>query len=126
MRAAAELRPVKTRREKRAYDCSEVNDQANFRGEVVDSLTTLFSLNNATDPNTGDDAGKIQGLADFLLPDILTIDTASSGGFPNGRGLNDDVIDTELGLISEGAVTTDCVPSDNTLLNAFPYLGNPH
>jgi hypothetical protein len=112
---------------KSAYNHSDpVNDQANWRGEIVDTLTTLFSLNNATDPNPADDAGKIQQLADFLLPDILTVDTASSAGFPNGRRLNDDVIDTELGLITEGAVTTDCVPSDNTLLSGFPYLGNPN
>jgi Domain of unknown function (DUF4331) len=103
-----------------------VNDQANWRGEVVDSLRTLFSLNDATDPNPGDDAGKIQALANFLLPDILTVDTASSAGFPNGRQLNDDVIDTELGLITEGAVTTDCVPADNSNLSTFPYLGNPN
>ena len=45
-----------------------VDDQAMWRGEVVDTLTTLFSLNDATDPNPGDDAGQIQGLADFLLP----------------------------------------------------------
>jgi hypothetical protein len=112
---------------KNTYNHSDpVNDQANFRGEIVDSLTTLFSLNNATDPNTGDDAAQIQGLANFLLPDILTFDTASSAGFPNGRRLNDDVIDTELGLITEGYITTDCVPSDNTLLGSFPYLGNPN
>ena len=112
---------------KNTYNHSDpANDQANFRGEIVDTLTTLFSLNNATDPNTGDDAGQIQGLANFLLPDILTFDTSSTAGFPNGRKLNDDVIDTELGLITEGAVTTDCVPSDNTLLSSFPYLGSPN
>ena len=112
---------------KSAYNHSDpVDDQAMWRGEVVDTLTTLFSLNDATDPNTGDDASKIQGLADFLLPDILTVDTASSAGFPNGRRLNDDVIDTELGLITEGAVPTDCVPADNDLLGTFPYLGNPN
>lgn len=103
-----------------------VDDQANWRSEVVDTLQTLFSLNDATDPNTGDDAAQIQGLADFLLPDILTIDTSSADGFPNGRRLNDDVIDTELGLITEGAVTTDCVPADNNLLSRFPYVGNPN
>jgi hypothetical protein len=102
-----------------------VNDQAMWRSEVVDSLTTLFSLNDGTDPNPGDDAAQIQGLANFLLPDILTVDTSSSAGFPNGRQPNDDVIDTELGLISEGAVTTDCVPADNTLPAGFPYLGSP-
>ena len=110
---------------KNTYNHSDpVNDQANFRGEIVHTLTTLFSLNDATDPNTGDDAGQIQGLANFLLPDILTFDTASTAGFPNGRKLNDDVIDTELGLITEGAVTTDCVPADNTPLGTFPYVGN--
>ena len=112
---------------KSAYNHTEpVDDQARWRGEVVDTLTTLFSLNDATDPNPGDDAAQIQGLANFLLPDILTLDTSSSAGFPNGRRLNDDVIDTELGLITEGAVTTDCVPTDNTLLSGFPYLGNPN
>jgi hypothetical protein len=112
---------------KSAYNHSDpANDRAAWRGEVVDTLTTLFSLNDGSDPNPGDDPAKIQGLADFLLPDILTVDTASSAGFPNGRGLNDDVIDTELGLITEGAVTTDCVPADNTLLSTFPYLGNPN
>ena len=103
-----------------------VDDQARWRGEVVDTLTTLFSLNDATDPNPGDDAAQIQALANFLLPDILTLDTSSSAGFPNGRKPNDDVIDTELGLITEGAVTTDCVPSDNSLPAGFPYLGSPN
>jgi hypothetical protein len=112
---------------KSAYNHSDpVDDQANWRSEVVDTLTTLFSLNDATDPNPGDDAAKIQGLANFLLPDILTFDTSSSAGFPNGRRLDDDVIDTELGLITEGFVTTDCVPADNNNLSTFPYLGNPN
>jgi hypothetical protein len=112
---------------KNTFNQSEpVNDQANFRGEVVDTLTVLFSLNDGSDPNVEDDATQIQGLANFLLPDILTIDTASPVGFPNGRGLADDVIDIELGLITEGLVTTDCVADDNTLLGAFPYLGSPH
>jgi len=110
---------------KNTFNKSEpVNDQANFRGEVEDTLEVLFSLNDGSDPDTGDDAAQIQGLANFLLPDILTIDTASSAGFPNGRGLADDVIDTELGLITEGLVPTDCVPNDNTFLGAFPYLGS--
>jgi hypothetical protein len=46
----------------------------------------------------------------------------------SGRGgqLSDDVIDTELGLITEGFVTTDCVPNDNTLPSTFPYVGDPN
>jgi hypothetical protein len=112
---------------KNTYNHSEpVDDQANFRSEIVDTLAVLFSLNDGTDPDVGDDGGQIQGLANFLLPDILTVDTASPAGFPIGRGLADDVIDTELGLITEGLVTTDCVANDSTFLGAFPYLGTPN
>lgn len=102
---------------KNTYNHSDpVNDQANFRGEIIDTLEAGF----------GRSAADANALADFLLPDILTFDTASSTGFPNGRRLDDDVIDTELNLLSNGAIPTDCVPSDNTLLTAFPYLGNPN
>ena len=102
---------------KNTYNHSDpVNDQANFRGEIIDTLVAGFGRTTA-DANA---------LADFLLPDILTVDTASSAGFPNGRRLDDDVIDTELNLLSNGAIPTDCVPSDNTLLSTFPYLGNPN
>ena len=102
---------------KNTYNHSDpINDQANFRGEIIDTLEQGFGRTPA-DANA---------LADFLLPDILTFDTASSAGFPNGRRLNDDVIDTELNLLSNGAIPTDCVPSDNTLLSTFPYLGNPN
>jgi hypothetical protein len=97
-------------------------DQKNFRGEVVDTLTLLYSLNDATDPNPSDDAATVQGLADFLLPDILTVDTSSSAGFPNGRRLADDVIDIELGLITEGLITSDCVANDSAFSDMFPYL----
>jgi len=108
-----------------------VKNGETIRQEVVDTLQTLFSLNDpasglgGTD-NPSDDAAQIDGLASFLLPDILTVDVSSTAGFPNGRRLTDDVIDTELGLITEGFVTTDCVPNDNTILNTFPYVGNPN
>ena len=101
-------------------------DQARWRDEVVNSLTLLFSLNDATDPDTAGDAAAIQGLADVLLPDILTVDLSAATGFLNGRNLENDVIDAELGLITEGAVTTDCVNNDSTFLADFPYLGVPN
>lgn len=101
-------------------------DQARFRGEVVDSLQTLFSLNDSSGDDTSDDAGKISDLADTLLPDLLTFDTSSSKGFLNGRRPSDDVIDAELGLITEGAVTTDCVDkNDRKFPKSFPYLARP-
>jgi len=117
---------------KNSFNAAEPkDDQAGFRVEVEDTLGVLFSLNNAggalggTD-DAADDAAKIKGLADILLPDILTFDTASDAGFLNGRKPADDVIDAELGLVTEGLVTTDCVGSnDKSFLTAFPYLAAP-
>ena len=45
------------------------NDQAAFRSEVVNTLQVLFSLNDAAGDDKTDDMGKINGLADVLLPD---------------------------------------------------------
>lgn len=103
------------------------DDQAKFRGEVVNTLQVLFSLNDAAGDDKTDDAKQIDGLADVLLPDILTFDTASSDGFLNGRKLSDDVIDAELNLVTEGTVKTDCVSkNDRKFWPNFPYLAANH
>ncbi len=91
------------------------NDQRDFRDEVV---ATLMALGNS--PATSN------ALADILLPDILTFDTASAAGFLNGRRLADDVIDAELGIISGGAIPTDCVANDSVFSTSFPYLAPPN
>jgi hypothetical protein len=102
-------------------------DRAQFRSEVVDTLSVLYSLNDGAGDNKSDDAAKISGLADVVLPDILTFDTSSSAGFLNGRRPADDVIDAELGLVTEGAATTDCVSAnDKSFPGGFPYLAAPH
>ncbi|MFN0155367.1 MAG: DUF4331 family protein [Gaiella sp.] len=103
------------------------DDQAKFRSEVVNTLQVLFSLNDAAGDDKTDDAKQINGLADVLLPDILTFDTASSDGFLNGRKLSDDVIDAELNLVTEGTVKTDCVSkNDRKFWPNFPYLAANH
>jgi hypothetical protein len=38
-------------------------------------------------------------LASVAIPDLLVIDRTQPDGFPNGRQLEDDVIDALLGLI---------------------------
>ena len=88
------------------------NDQQRFRGEVVDTLSIFYGQDNPT----------VDALADILLPDILTVDTSNPAGFLNGRGLADDVIDAEYALVTNGAVTTDCVSSDSAFTGMFPYL----
>ena len=98
--------------DKNAFNAGQpVDDQANFRTNVVDTLLAL-----------GNDSATANALADFLLPDVMTVDLSQPTVFPNGRGLADDVIDTELNLISGGAVPTDCVANDSALQNTFPYF----
>jgi hypothetical protein len=113
---------------KTAYNqASPADDRALFRDEVVDTLTLLFSLNDGAGDDPSDDATQIAGLADVILPDVLTFDTASSAGFLNGRRPADDVIDAELALVTEGAATTDCVSQNDRAFPAdFPYLAGPH
>ena len=91
-------------------------DQRDFRAEVVDTLEIFYGAGNPT----------VGALADILLPDILTVDTSSSAGFLNGRRLEDDVIDAEYALVTNGVVTTDCVANDSTFSNSFPYLAPPN
>ena len=65
------------------------------------------------------------GIAAFVLPDALPFDMRSSKGFPNGRQLADDVIDTEFGLLTNGALTSDRVSNDSVFRKSFPYIGTP-
>ena len=87
-------------------------DQRDFRGEIVDTLQVFYPAGDPT----------VDALADVLLPDLLTVDFASAAGFLNGRGLADDVIDIELELVTNGAVTSDCVGNDSMFSAGFPYL----
>ena len=71
-------------------------------------------------------ASKATGIAEILLPDILTYDYTSPAGFLNGRKLADDVIDAELSLVTNGQITSDFVGPHTDYLSRFPYLGRPH
>ncbi len=98
-------------------------DRANFLTSFVSTLETLSSLQGSQGTYT---TAQATAIADILLPDILTFDDSSSAGFLNGRKLTDDVIDTELNLVTHGAVTTDMVGPHTDYLSEFPYLGVPH
>ena len=74
----------------------------------------------------GYSAGQAAGIADILLPDVLTFDYSSTDGFLNGRRLQDDVIDISLNLVTNGQVTGDGVGPHTDYLARFPYLGKPH
>ncbi|MFQ3578305.1 MAG: DUF4331 family protein, partial [Verrucomicrobiia bacterium] len=122
------------------------NDRRDFRSQMITILNTVYGRPRDTSANPP--LTSADGLANFLLPDILTFDTSTvfttnpndANGFPNGRRLRDDVIDLEYSLLTGGAITTDSVSDDNgdritdgtrrpngTLRPiAFPYLGPPN
>ena len=91
-------------------------DVRNFNDDVVASLIGL-----------GNSEERAQTLANILLPDVLTFNTSNPAGFLNGRRLEDDVIDAELSLLTNGAVAGDGVPANDVMfLPTFPYLAPAH
>lgn len=99
-------------------------DNRKWGADVKASLLALSGLDGS--PYSDAEA---QGITDFLLPDVMTFDTSSADGFPNGRGLADDVIDAELGIVTGGffggsaVLTSDCVDANDVpFRSSFPYL----
>ncbi len=98
-------------------------DRKEWQSEVQAALLALSGLDAS--PYT---AGEATGIAEFLLPDILTVDLGAPVAFPNGRALADDVIDPELSIVTGGffggsaVLTSDCVANDSAFVPNFPYL----
>jgi hypothetical protein len=91
--------------------------KAPFSTNVIAAFTTLGGW--TTDQATF--------ISHVLLPDVLGYETTRAVAGPlNGRAPADDVIDGELGLVTKGGITTDCVGPHHDYLSSFPYLGNPH
>lgn len=105
---------IPSARKQEFNEAAPAGDFATFGGDVNATIQALSGMANA------------DALTPILLPDVLTIDVSDSSGFLNGRRLDDDVIDAELGLLSEGAVTGDGVSVDAepflATQQAFPYL----
>lgn len=113
------------------------NDVANFTAAAVSALKAFSSL-DTEGSYTDEQAGALAGA---LLPDILTFDKSSTLPAPlNGRGLSDDVIDTELRIVTggdplnlfggardaDGGINTDGIGAHTDYMASFPYLGEPH
>lgn len=116
---------------KNEYNFASTTDDAagKFANDIVASLKAL-GTNDAT----------IGVLASVVVTrgDILRLDTsvANSGpgggnsagaGFPNGRRLADDVLDTLLTFVANGTPIGDSVPANDVAFrDAFPFLAPPH
>lgn len=91
---------------------------------AVNALKAFSALGGADNVYTDEQATAI---ANLLLPDVLSYDTTTTAAGPlNGRALADDVMDIELGIVTNGAVTSDNVGPHDDYLTVFPYLGTPN
>ena len=96
-------------------------DEGLFTGVLTETIMNRYGLT----------LGQASGLADFVLPDVLPFGDLS--GFPNGRRLEDDVIDTDLTLIFgvfgpavPGLQSDGVDANDKPFSQVFPYLATPH
>jgi len=95
------------------------NDEATYESVILASLKK-YGTNAA---NTGI-------LASVVFPDTLKIDLSKPDGFPNGRQLQNDVIDTELQLVFNqklgGGFGDGVNANDKPFLTHFPFVAEPH
>jgi len=127
---------------KDTYNQADPADDAS--GQFVDEITaSVQSLHDALDDDlaalsltpcaTSDCVGQA---APFVVPDVIRFDATQPSGFPNGRGLADQVIDVTLALVLLDLEThavdlfasLPLNPSANDLAfdASFPYLPAPH
>ena len=113
--------------------------QAGIAGPIVgDAIKTLKAV--------GNNDARANALIGAFLPDVMRIDTTGTSGYGNalnakgspirGRLPKDDVFDITIGVLTNGAITTDNVSYDGTpgnpaqghspLVKNFPYLAVPN
>jgi hypothetical protein len=115
---------------KDAYNFATTQDDANgvFAGDIVGTLKAL----GTNDTNIGILASVAVTKGDFLHLDTKVANSGTGGGnnagagFPNGRRLQDDVIDTILFFVANQNALGDSVNSNDVAFrNAFPFLAPP-
>lgn len=110
------------------------NDEVNgFRTIVEASITALRdAVRDSLPPENAGIPASI--LAGVVIPDIVKVDFTKAVAFPNGRRLEDDVVDIALGLVlnrdliagGQPEVPDDIDANDVPFLSTFPYLAAPH
>ena len=100
------------------FNADEPNrDQGRWMGHLIDVLAETGGYTRAE----AIDAIATEG----TLPDVLTYNPSKPAGYPNGRGLRDDVADYRSRFLTNGRTTmTDFAPGGDFLPD-FPYLSAP-
>ena len=99
-----------------AFNRTRPEDDAEQWADVI-----VASLNEFGTPQDNIDI-----LASVAVPDTIKVNLDAPVRFPNGRRLQDDVIDTLLQLILDDPGATDGVDRDDRRFsNTFPYLAPP-
>lgn len=114
--------------------------------DLSDAAAPVGAEAKATLLALGNDEARANTLLGAFLPDVMRIDTTQPSGYGlalnakgspiRGRLLKDDVIDTTLSVLTNGAITSDNVSYEGTpdnpsqghkpLETEFPYLALPN
>ena len=118
----------------------DLDDVQNRSSTVQNTRNRIPPAILATLDALGTDQAGIDALTDLVVTDgdFLRVDTTipntgpgggvnDGAGFPNGRRLGDDVIDTTLAIVTNGDVTSDNVDDDtgDFRRDEFPFLAPP-
>ena len=102
--------------------------KATFADDLVSTLQ-LFGANQASIDTL---AGVVVADGDYVRVNYTTANSGPGGGnnaaagFPNGRRLQDDVVDTVLTIIANGATLGDGVPANDVAFrDTFPFIAPP-
>jgi len=125
---------------KDAYNAADpVNDAAGaFVGEITTNVNALHAAldDDLVAAGLTPTANGVAQAAPLVVPDVITIDTTKPAGFPNGRRLQDPVVDLTLAvvLLDLGTHAVDTLAklplnppaNDKAFLSEFPFLAAPH
>jgi hypothetical protein len=102
-------------------------DPADFGASVVATVNALRAALAAVPGFPAEDLGiAAEAVRDIVIPDVVSLDLSAPDGFPNGRRLEDDVIDVALQVTLNRSIVGDGIANDSAFLTNFPYLGNPN
>ena len=112
---------------KKEYNRATPQDDAagKFANDIIATLRSLGT--NDANINALAGLGVLKG--DILRLDTSVANTGSNAqaAFPNGRRLQDDVIDTILTVVANGTTLGDNIPTNDVAFRTtFPFLAPPH